>query len=346
MNMRNLMLPLLLFVVTVASAQTIVKGDMNSDEQVTISDVTSLVNVILGKSPMETIDVGGKPYGVDNSMVVGTWYTPEGSSFTLNEDGTTDYGEGYTFRFRPYQGTLMMFNAQGLPVRTIVLNEVEEDYLLAVDYASQTYMKYTKKPTAVSTHLYVDLGLPSGTLWASCNVGATSPEDFGDYFAWGETEVKTNYDWSTYKYCKGAQNTLTKYCQNSSNGYNSFTDELTELEPADDAASVRWGSEWRTPSEEQFGELLNSDYTTAVWMMLNSVYGLKITSKKNGNYIFLPAAGMFNGMVFQNAGSTGSYMTRTLASSPSLAWRLNFGISSFGMNSTGRNYGQPIRPVK
>ena len=346
MNMRKMLLSLLLFIVTTANAQTIVKGDMNSDEQVTISDVTSLVNVILGKTPVETIDIGGKPFGVDNSMVVGKWYTPEGTSFTLNEDGTTDFGAGFTYKFRPYQGTLMMFNAQGLPVRTIVLNEVEEDYLLAVDYSTQTFVKYTKEPVAVDTHLYVDLGLPSGTLWASCNIGATSPEDFGDYFAWGETETKSNYDWSTYKYCKGTQNSLTKYCQNSANGYNGFIDALTELEPADDAAYTYWGSEWRTPSEEQFAELLDDKYTTAVWITLNNVYGLKITSKKNGNYIFLPAAGVYSETKFMYKGNMGTYWTRTLTSTPSYARRLNFDISDFEINNPGRCYGQPVRAVK
>lgn len=344
--MRKMLLSLLLFVATTANAQTIVKGDMNSDEQVTISDVTSLVNVILGKTPVETIDIGGKPFGVDNSMVVGKWYTPEGTSFTLNEDGTTDFGVGFTYKFRPYQGTLMMFNAQGLPVRTIVLNEVEEDYLLAVDYSTQTFVKYTKEPVAVDTHLYVDLGLPSGTLWASCNIGATSPEDFGDYFAWGETETKSNYDWSTYKYCKGSMSTLTKYCQNSANGYNGFTDVLTELEPSDDAAYTHWGSEWRTPSEEQFAELLDDKYTTAVWITLNNVYGLKITSKKNGNYIFLPAAGVYSETKFMYKGNMGAYWTRTLASTPSYARRLNFDISDFEINNPSRCYGQPVRAVK
>lgn len=345
MNMRKMLLSLLLFVATTANAQTIVKGDMNSDEQVTISDVTSLVNVILGKTPVETIDIGGKPFGVDNSMVVGKWYTPEGTSFTLNEDGTTDFGVGFTYKFRPYQGTLMMFNAQGLPVRTIVLNEVEEDYLLAVDYSTQTFVKYTKEPVAVDVHLYVDLGLPSGTLWASCNIGATSPEDFGDYFAWGETEAKSNYDWNTYKNCKGSMSTLTKYCQNSANGYNGFTDALTELEPSDDAAYTLWGSEWRTPSEEQFAELLDDKYTTTVWLTLNNVYGLKITSKKNGNYIFLPVAGLYNGTEPYRVGVMGSYMMRTIGLYPYNACRFNFELGVITINNTARNYGQTVRAV-
>ena len=91
------------------------------------------------------------------------------------------------------------------------------------------------------THEWVDLGLPSGTLWATCNVGASSPEGYGDYFAWGETEPKDYYDWSTYKWCNGNEVTLTKYCTDSFFGYNGFTDGKTELDPEDDAAYVNWG---------------------------------------------------------------------------------------------------------
>ena len=83
-------------------------------------------------------------------------------------------------------------------------------------------------------HAYVDLGLPSGLLWATCNVGANAPEEYGDYFAWGETQPKDYYDWSTYQYCNGSENTLTKYCWYSGNGYNGYTDNLIILQPEDD----------------------------------------------------------------------------------------------------------------
>lgn len=89
-------------------------------------------------------------------------------------------------------------------------------------------------------HVYVDLGLPSGTLWATCNVGANTPEEYGDYFAWGETSTKAKYNWNNYKYCKdGYSRNLTKYCNDPYEGYQEFTDELTELHPCDDAASVK-----------------------------------------------------------------------------------------------------------
>ena len=82
---------------------------------------------------------------------------------------------------------------------------------------------------SINGHEYVDLGLPSGLLWATCNVGATKPEERGDYFAWGETTPKETYSWDNYKWCKGTGTTFTKYCSKSESGFEGFTDELTTL---------------------------------------------------------------------------------------------------------------------
>ena len=345
---------LLLFAATAVSAQGILKGDMNNDEQVTITDVTSLVNVILGKAPQEEINVGGDPYKVDNSFVVGTWVAPDNSSFALNEDGTTTFPGSTTFKFRPVQGVLTFYDASENPIRAIVLNDVTSDYLMAVDYATNIFTKYTKQgeqPEIPDTHEYVDLGLPSGTLWATCNIGATSPEDYGDYFAWGETEGynsgKTIFDWSTYKWCKGSENTMTKYCTDSNYGYNGFTDAKTELDLEDDAAYVNWGPAWRMPSIEQFRELINSSYTTTEWTTQNGVNGRKITSKTNGNSIFLPAAGYRLGSFLISAGSYGIYWSRTLPwDFPDVAWYLYFDSSDIGTSGDGRFYGRSVRPVR
>ena len=139
-------------------------------------------------------------------------------------------------------------------------------------------------------HEYVDLGLPSGLLWATCNVGADTPEGYGDYFAWGETTPKDTYNWSTYQYCMGSNTTLTKYCNNSSCGYNGFTDELTTLEPSDDAATANWGGNWHTPNQADFEELYNN--TTLTWTTRNGVKGGLFTAA-NGCTLFLPAAGNY-----------------------------------------------------
>lgn len=137
-------------------------------------------------------------------------------------------------------------------------------------------------------HDYVDLGLPSGTLWATCNVGAEVPEGYGNYFAWGETEPKTVYDWTTYKYCNGDSDQLTKYCQEASYGFDGYTDDLYDLQPSDDAATVNWGEGWRMPSASEGDELLSQCELKRD--TVNGVPGLRIVGT-NGNTIFLPSGG-------------------------------------------------------
>ena len=194
-------------------------------------------------------------------------------------------------------------------------------------------------------HEYVDLGLPSGTLWATCNVGANSPEEYGDHFAWGETEPKSDYSWSTYKYCNGSFYTLTKYCTSSDDG---SVDNKTELEPSDDAATANWGSGWQMPSREQCDELINSSYTTTIWTTMNGKYGRKITSKSNGNSIFLPAAGYRSDTSFYRAGSYGGYWSRSLDTSSAyslFAYELYFNSNYICTGDNDRSSGQSVRPV-
>lgn len=208
-------------------------------------------------------------------------------------------------------------------------------------------------------HEYVDLGLPSGLKWATCNVGATSPEDYGDYFAWGETEPyyteghaqdnpcsdwktgKTGYDWESYKWCNGTDSSLTKYNTNSDLG---TVDNKTELEPADDAARQNWGGSWRMPTQSEFYELYEN--CTWTWTTQNSVYGYKVTGS-NGNWIFLPAAGCRSDTYLSNDGSYGYYWPST--STPgftSFAYSLNFKSSGiYPEDFNERCYGQSVRPV-
>ena len=197
-------------------------------------------------------------------------------------------------------------------------------------------------------HEWVDLGLPSGTVWATCNVGANSPEEYGDHFAWGETKPKEDYGWNTYIYCEGDYNMLTKYCFQSECGYNGFTDTLTELLPEDDAATTNWGSDWQMPSLAQFQELFDSEYTTASWRTQNSVNGRLITSKSNGNTIFLPAAGEQNGTKFDYAGAWGDYWSRSLtAYASSYANGMSFnGGQVYWEDHLYRYRGKSVRPVR
>ena len=193
---------------------------------------------------------------------------------------------------------------------------------------------------------YVDLGLPTGTLWATCNVGAESPEEYGEYFAWGETEPKGNYNWDSYKFCMGMSNTITKYCTDGSYSLDGFTDGLTELLPEDDAATANWGSDWQTPSIDQWQELYDVNYTTAEWIWQNGVRGSKITSNTNGKSIFLPATGCRYGDELYKAGEQGIYWTRSLSTTRSDN-AIGIGINNYiSWGNGGRYYGQGIRPVR
>ena len=191
---------------------------------------------------------------------------------------------------------------------------------------------------------YVDLGLPSGTLWATCNVGAASPEDYGDYFAWGETQPKDYYDWSNYQHCNGNYNTLTKYCNNSEYGYNGFSDNLTTLLLEDDAAIANWGNDWRMPTADQWLELYNN--TTCTWTTQNDVNGMLFTAT-NGNSLFLPAAGSRWGRELSDTGFTGIYWSASLfTDDPNYAWDFYFYSDDLDMDYGSRNFGFSVRPVR
>ena len=191
-------------------------------------------------------------------------------------------------------------------------------------------------------HEYVDLGLPSGTLWATCNIGANNPEDYGDYFAWGETATKDVYNWETYKWCNnGEPRQTTKYCSDSAYGYNGFTDGKTELDPQDDAAYVKWGPKWRTPSKAQQDEL--REQCTWTWVTQNGVDGRLVTGP-NGNTLFLPATG-FRSEASHDQGSYGNYWSRT-TDFAYFAYYLYFTSPNVAFDRYYRSLGRTIRAVR
>ncbi len=191
----------------------------------------------------------------------------------------------------------------------------------------------------------VDLGLPSGLKWASCNVGATTPEDYGNYYAWGEVLPKDNYSWTTYAHANGSANDLTKYCSDATLGNDGFTDNLTTLEPEDDAATANWGGEWRMPTEAEWIELRTQ--CTWTWMTQSGVNGYQVTSKTNSNSIFLPAAGYRYDETLSDGGSYGNYWASSLFEKNSgHAWGIGFYSGLADMGSYTRCYGQSVRPVQ
>jgi hypothetical protein len=193
----------------------------------------------------------------------------------------------------------------------------------------------------IAGHDYVDLGL--GVKWATYNIGATKPEGYGDYYAWGDTATQTTYNWSNYKYANGCYDALTKYCNDSKYGKDDFTDTLTTLEVADDAATQIWGGNWRMPTDDEWQELVDS--CTWTWITQNGVNGFEVKAT-NGRSIFLPAAGCRDDVDLYGVGSNGRYWSSSLHTYyPYGARAMFFSSSDHGMVGSYRNYGTPVRAV-
>lgn len=176
---------------------------------------------------------------------------------------------------------------------------MKDGSVLKYDASGVDYVNFTAASTTPDEHEAVDLGLPSGLKWATCNVGATKPEEGGGFYAWGEVAEKDTYDWKTYKWCEdGSYSKLTKYNENV---------DVYTLEPEDDAAHVLWGGSWRMPTREEFEELLSK--CTRKFTTQNEVRGLLVTGP-NGNSIFLPFAGYNGGAQVQWTSNRGYWWTR------------------------------------
>lgn len=294
-------------------------------------------------------------------MIVGEWVLESANGtprvLTFTDDGYyTDSSDGgtkkHTWRLAsdysdgsPYYGGIYL---DGVYYEIVSLGDghwrLKDKNGKILDFGRDSGTNNGEEDPVVSSGDYVNLGLPSGTLWASCNVGASKPEEYGDCFAWGETKGykggKTNFSSSSYKWCS-SNTTVTKYCTVSSSGK---VDNKTELDLADDAAYVNCGSQWRMPSLDQIKELI--DNCNWEWTTLNGVYGCKVTSKKNGKSIFLPAAGYRYNTSIGGSG-TGNYWSRSLRSdNPLGAYDLVFGSDYVNKASDYRWDGQSIRPVR
>ncbi len=191
---------------------------------------------------------------------------------------------------------------------------------------------------------YVDLGLPSGTLWATRNLGSRIPNDYSDAYAWGETATKFVFEWCIYDYCNGTYNTLTKYCNMSQYGNNGFTDTLMVLEASDDAATATLGPNWRIPTQEEFSELITS--CTRQWSSINYVDGMYFIGP-NGNKIFLPLFDVrYDDSEYTPLADQGYYWTSSLnPEHPSSAVCMYYNPDTCVLGWYGRAYGMAIRPV-
>ena len=195
-------------------------------------------------------------------------------------------------------------------------------------------VKETKTKGACNGHDWVDLGLPSGTKWATCNVGANKPEDYGNYYAWGETRTKGSYSYDNYRWGIRNNYDYIKY---------GYADNLKTLEANDDAATTNWGHGWHMPTETELQELISN--CTYQWTTQNDVKGMLFTGT-NDNSIFLPAAGDRFGSELKHAGTRCYYWSSSLCSAgPSYVWSLIFDSGNCRIGPEVRNDGFTVRPV-
>ena len=281
----------------------------------------------------------------------GNLYLISGKVTDLEGDGMTLYAE----KTPPYdkdciKDVLLLPSTATTASLSLTFSD-DKTYTTSVNLPAMSSGDYLILPVSikkdgqsvVGEHEYVDLGLPSGLKWATCNVGAEKPEDYGDYFAWGETkpQIDNRYSWESYKWVIISISKLTKYCADSSYG---TVDGKTVLDPEDDAARANWGGDWRMPTVAEIEEL--QDNCMGAWTTQDGVKGYKVTSKKNGNSIFLPAAGYRWNDELGYAGSNGSYWSSSLGPGGSiLAYYLDFGSGSWDWCDTGRGIGQSVRAV-
>ena len=219
-------------------------------------------------------------------------------------------------------------------------------YYMEVNWdGSNLYFSNEFCPDSNHPHM-IDLGLPSGTKWSCSNVGANSPAECGDYFAWGETAPKSSYTKYNYKwYIGGDDHKISKYCTISDYG---TVDNREELELEDDAAYVNWGAEWRMPSLSHVYELLNN--CTSEWTTVSGIGGYVFKGKSNNGAVFFPAAGFYNSRGFRSLGTGAAYWLRIYFYNIRPDWGicLTFQYGNMGVLSAAhfdRQYGATVRAV-
>ncbi len=297
------------------TSQNITSPTVTTNNVTDITQTTATCGGEVTSDGSAAVTACGVCWSTSQNPTVSDSHTTDGSgtgSFTSNITGLT---ENTTYYVRAYAT-----NSEG------------------TSYGEQR--SFTTDGGTIAGHAYVDLGLPSGLLWATCNVGADKPEDYGSYYAWGETEVKSAYNWNTYKWCNGNWDNLTKY---NTDSYYGTVDNKTLLEPEDDAAHVNWGGAWRMPTREEMNELKNN--CTWTWTTQGGNNGYRVTGS-NGESIFLPAAGYYYDGSLNYAGSGGYYWSSSLnTDSPNYAYYLYFYSGSVYMSNYNRGYGLSVRPV-
>lgn len=341
-------------------------SDLEVGKKYTVYPVVELLDIYMLASPSATSEAKGFPvtlsdFKVTNKQHKENGFTHNGQSYdycfnvsitaTLDNDAENIAEWGYVYldpngkeAFIPLSGhsytdTRYAYYRNGTPPFTCTLY----GYVKYVGNGETIYgephdypLEYGETSCPDHNHPHaIDLGLPSGTKWACCNVGATAPEGYGNYYAWGETQPKSDYDWYTYPYGSSWDNVVNIGSDIAGTSY--------------DAATANWGAPWRMPSLDQIQELLN--YTTSEWTTENGVYGYKFTGR-NGGTVFLPAAGYFEYTEHNQAGVAGGYWLSALCESyPYRACLLTFDYRDVWYTNSyeygaHRYMGESVRPVR
>ncbi len=282
---------------------------------------TYILNAVVGEKSYSI-----KMVNVGDGGSCGIEYAGLSGNITTKLTSRNEFHVGDNMRYVGYA------TIGGVVVPSIVVvqrQQENEDLVLNFYYPGQG---------TLNGHDWVDLGLPSGTRWATCNVGASSPEGYGNYYAWGEVAPKAIYDWNYYRYCNGSANTLTKYCNSPTYGSNGFTDNLTVLEACDDVATANWGESWRMPTSTEMQELFEN--CTRTW----TNYGLLFVGP-NGNSILLPAAGHRYEIELYQVDTNGGYWTSSVGEYAPYAQCGSFSLNGLYVFDTYRFWGFSVRPV-
>ena len=227
-----------------------------------------------------------------------------------------------------------------LSKNTIVVKSIQAGNatITVTDRKSGQSKSFNVKVLNANGHAYIDLGLPSGLKWATYNVGATRPEQYGDYYAWGEVTQKSVYNWKTYKWGRGSNTSLTKYINDSKYG---IVDGKLKLDLSDDVAHMKWGGDWRMPTSEDFDELFKKCSKKRV--KLNGVNVWQFIGP-NGNSIYFPADGTRSEAVLLNTGILGNYWTST-GGGNDYATEVGSNTKEIWKGGLPRFYGVSVRPV-
>lgn len=266
-------------------------------------------------------------------------FTPESSNVQSTRKGVSIDSEGnFTYE---YGGDKYL--------NTIGYNETY-GFMIGFEHDGKVYHGnieyFTNNLCPDSNHPHmIDLGLPSGTKWSCCNVGAKKPGEYGGYYSWGNTEESDEYNWEHTKWRYGSSDYEVENAK-----YDPIIDDKTVLDPEDDAATANWGNAWRMPTSEECEEL--KENTTMMYFNADGVFGFKI-SGPNGNSIFVPSAGRKSGTYTWSEGQYGSgyYWSSSLSSKKARNAQylkylyLTQGIYSRDVDEIERSNGLSVRPV-